>query len=84
MGLNNENIRVLIADDEEFIRESLSIFLEDEGFEIEIAENGRIAVEKFTENEPDILLLDLRMPEMNGMDVIPRIKEINDLVPIIV
>jgi len=84
MEFSHNNIKVLIADDEEFIRESLSIFLEDEGYIILSAENGHVALEAYIEEKPDIILLDLRMPEMSGIDVIPRIKELNDLVPIIV
>ncbi len=80
----NTRMKALIIDDEIFIRESLSIFLEDEGFEVLLAENGRIGVEEFKKNNPDIVILDLRMPEMSGMEVIPRIREISDLVPIII
>ena len=80
----NSPMKVLIVDDEVFIRESLSIFLEDEGFEVITAENGRIGVEKFIKNKPDIVILDLRMPEMSGMEVIQKIREITDLVPIII
>lgn len=77
-------MKVLIVDDEVFIRESLSIFLEDEGFDVISAENGRIGIEKFKIHQPDIVILDLRMPEMSGMDVIPIIREITDTVPIII
>ena len=80
----NSPMKVLIVDDEIFIRESLSIFLEDEGFEVITAENGRIGIEEFIKNQPDIVILDLRMPEMSGMEVIPKIREITDLVPIII
>ncbi len=55
-------MKLLLADDEVFIRESLSIFFEDEGFEVITAEDGEICVEKFKSEEPDIVLLDLRMP----------------------
>lgn len=80
----NSALKVLIIDDEVFIRESLSIFLEDEGFEVITAENGRCGIEKFKNSQPDIVILDLRMPEMSGMEVIPKIREITDLVPIII
>ena len=80
----NSAMKVLIIDDEVSIRESLSIFLEDEGFEVITAGNGYIGVENFKNNQPDIVILDLRMPEMSGMEVIPKIREINDLIPIII
>ena len=80
----NSQVKVLIIDDEVFIRESLSFFLEDEGFEVITAENGRTGVDKFITNQPDIVILDLRMPEMSGMEVLPKIREITDLVPIII
>ena len=80
----NSPMKVLIVDDEIFIRESLSIFLEDEGFEVITAENGCIGIEEFKNNQPDIVILDLRMPEISGMEVIPKIREITDLVPIII
>ncbi len=81
---SNSPMKVLIVDDEIFIRESLSIFLEDEGFEVLTAENGLTGIEGFRNNQPDIVILDLRMPEMSGMEVIPKIREITDLVPIII
>jgi len=67
--------RILIADDEEIvIRSCLRILSEDE-FQIETARNGLEAIEKVAENDYDMLILDIMMPKMTGMEVLQRVKE---------
>lgn len=69
-------IRVLICDDDKLIRESLKILLPMKKDNIEIVgegENGREAVEKCLQGEIDIALLDIRMPELNGVEAIKEI-----------
>lgn len=63
------NKSILIVDDEEDIREILKYNLEKEGFMIQVAENGLIAVEIAKTMKPDLILLDVMMPEMDGMEV---------------
>lgn len=66
--------RILIADDNENIRDALAYLLEDEGFQLWIAKDGVDALQKVRDVHPDILLLDIMMPKMNGYDVCRAIK----------
>lgn len=75
---------VLVIDDDEAIRESFSGHLEDCGFRVLSAENGRVGLEVFERRRPDIVLVDLRMPEMDGFEVLSRIKEQSSEIPLIV
>jgi two-component system alkaline phosphatase synthesis response regulator PhoP len=69
-----EKNKILIADDNENIRDALAYLLEDEGFKLWIAKDGADALQKVKEVHPDILLLDIMMPEINGYDVCRTIK----------
>ncbi|HEY9059568.1 MAG TPA: sigma-54 dependent transcriptional regulator [Pseudobacteroides sp.] len=75
--------KILIADDEKNMRWILGKALKDEGFSIVEAADGQEAVELFIDTEPDMLVLDYRMPDMDGMEVLKRIKTINQNVPVI-
>jgi DNA-binding response OmpR family regulator len=66
--------KVLIADDNENIREALTYLLEDEGYELLIAKDGADTLQKVRDLRPDILFLDIMMPEINGYDVCRTIK----------
>ncbi|MCP4022072.1 MAG: hybrid sensor histidine kinase/response regulator [Desulfobacteraceae bacterium] len=76
--------KILVIDDEIYIRDSVMGFLEDYGFEVFEAENGRIGLERFNEVEPDLVLCDLRMPEMDGLEVLGNVVEKNSKIPIII
>lgn len=71
--------KVLIVDDEEDIRELIKFNLEREGFEVEEAKNGREAVETAKSFKPNLILLDVMMPEMDGMEACYQIREIPEL-----
>lgn len=66
---------VLIVDDEQSIIQSLEGILRDEGFDVESAYNGPEALEKIERDVPDLVLLDIWMPEMDGLDALVKIKE---------
>jgi len=66
--------RVLIADDEPNIVASLEFLMEQAGFEVRLAANGREALEVVAAFAPDLVLLDVMMPEMNGYEVCQRLK----------
>ncbi len=66
--------KILIADDNENIREALTYLLEDEGYSLSIAKDGAETLIKVREERPDILFLDIMMPEVNGYDVCRIIK----------
>ncbi len=76
--------RVLIADDREDNRELLKIMLTSVGFEVEEVRNGKEVIEKFKAQPPDLILLDIRMPVMDGYETVHRIKNMrNGKIPII-
>ncbi len=67
--------KILVVDDEPDILEFLSYNLEKEGFSVETAENGKQALEKAKKNHPDIVLLDVMMPEMDGIETCRTMRE---------
>lgn len=74
---------IMIVEDEDRLREILKDYFEEEGFRIIEACNGREAIEKFEKNKVDLMLLDIMMPEIDGMTVCKRIRRNSD-VPIII
>lgn len=71
-------MKVLIVDDEDAIRDSLSIKLKKEGFEVIEAGNGIDGLRKFHTEHPDLVVLDIIMPEMDGLTLCQRIREMAD------
>jgi len=71
--------KILIADDNENIREALTYLLQDEGYKLSQAKDGAETLRKVREVSPDILFLDIMMPEINGYDVCRAIKNDPDL-----
>ena len=65
---------ILIIDDEQDILILLSSLLESEGYNIHTARNGREGIQKFQEINPDLILTDIRMPVMDGLDVLREVK----------
>lgn len=76
------NGKILIIEDESKIRSIVRDFLKHEGFEVIEAENGEIGLEKFEENNIDLVLLDIMMPKLDGWSVCRRIRKNSD-VPIV-
>lgn len=74
--------RILLVEDSNAISEPLSFLLRREGYEVAIATNGKEALEVFVASPPDVVLLDLMLPEISGTDVCRAIRETSD-VPII-
>ncbi|WP_225938585.1 response regulator transcription factor [Kovacikia minuta] len=75
--------RILIVDDEAPLRESLTYTLCKEGYEVATAEDGMSAIKQFHKQVPDLILLDLMLPEVDGMEVCWRIRAFSD-VPIVI
>jgi len=67
--------RVLIIDDEKSIRDIFSLLLEDHGYEVETAESGGAGIEKARVFAPEVVLLDMNLPDMPGLDVLARLRE---------
>ncbi len=81
----NAPIRVLVVDDELGIREGCRRVLTPQGFEVDVAENGPAGLRKLRESRYDILLLDIMMPGMSGMEVLRQARQIDpDLICIII
>lgn len=76
-------LRALIVEDEPAYVEALEVALEKEGFSIHSATDGRSGLNAVREDPPDIVLLDLMLPEMSGLDVLRRIRDHSDI-PVIV
>ncbi|HXE95592.1 MAG TPA: response regulator, partial [Dongiaceae bacterium] len=75
---------VLVVEDERYVRESLTAYLDDIGFRVLSAENGRIGLELFRSEAPDIVMTDLRMPEMDGFALVEAIAAESEFTPIVV
>ncbi len=77
-----EAARILIVEDEESFVEALRVGLQREGFVVEVARDGREALERFEAVEPDLVLLDVMLPKISGLDVCREIRS-RSKVPII-
>jgi two-component system, OmpR family, response regulator RegX3 len=75
--------RILLVEDEESLAESVRYSLEREGFAVTVAPDGRRAMERFRADQPDLVILDLMLPEMSGLDVCRMIRQ-ESTVPIVV
>jgi len=74
---------ILVVDDEESIRSSLSGILSDEGFNVILAEDGKKALNVAGSESPDLVLLDIWMPGMDGMETLKKMKEEIPSLPVI-
>jgi two-component system nitrogen regulation response regulator NtrX len=75
--------RILIIDDETSIRSSLRGILEDEGFQVKTAESGEEALRFMDKQSFDLLLLDIWLPEMSGLDVLRKVKTMDETPPVV-
>lgn len=82
MAVEKKNIKILIIEDDKGISDFITLELQHEGFEVMLAETGRQGLEKFELEHPDLILLDVMLPELNGLEVLRRIREVST-VPII-
>lgn len=76
--------KILVIDDDASVRRSFSAFLSDSDFVVSEATNGAEGVALAKQSEPDLILCDLRMPDMDGLDVIQELSEIGLSIPVIV
>jgi DNA-binding response OmpR family regulator len=77
-------MKVLVVDDDWSVRESVSRVLQDAGYEVVLASDGREALSQFATQQIDLLVLDLGLPIKNGWDIFERITSGNPVLPIIV
>ncbi|MDH4231611.1 MAG: sigma-54 dependent transcriptional regulator [Nitrospirota bacterium] len=76
--------KILIIDDDNDLRSVLKDVLSDEGFSVSEASNGTLGMHIFSDNPPHAVLLDLKMPHMNGIDTLSELKQINPKIPVII
>jgi putative nucleotidyltransferase with HDIG domain len=81
--MSSKKIKILTIDDEYLIRETISDYLEEYGYEVIQAENGKKGIDVFRSERPDLILVDLRMPEMDGLEVLSVICKESPQTPII-
>ncbi|MCM3756837.1 response regulator transcription factor [Sporosarcina aquimarina] len=79
----DENLKLLVVDDEDRIRRLLTMYLSREGYEMDEACDGAEALEKIEENHYDCILLDVMMPEKDGMEVLEELRIAENQTPII-
>lgn len=75
MSASREKASILVVDDEKHQRESLQMILEDEGYRVTVAADGREALAQAAEVKPEVVLTDLKMPGLSGMDVVRTLHE---------
>jgi CheY-like chemotaxis protein len=75
---------VLVADDEPLIRELTTFMLEDAGYDVVAAADGALAIEAIERKRPDLLLLDIMMPNVDGWGVIEHLRGTNDPPPVVI
>ncbi len=76
--------KILVIDDEEGFRGLLDTLLSRKGYEVVLASNGQKGPELFRRERPDVIVLDLKMPEMNGLTVLQQVRQINSKQPVII
>lgn len=76
--------KILIIDDEQNIRDIFSLLLEEQGYEVETAENGTSSLEKIKFFKPDLLLLDMNLPDINGIEVLAQVKVLHPETDVII
>jgi len=78
------NERILIVDDDEGVRDAIKMTLEYEGYECLFARSGKEGLDRIAGESPDLVLLDVKMPGMDGLEVLRRMRERGDTAPVIV
>lgn len=80
----NTSATLLLIDDDEVVRASLAAYLEDSGFNVLQANNGLQGLAVFESRQPDLIICDLRMPQMGGLELIRKVNEQSQETPVIV
>ena len=76
--------KILVIDDEQGIRNLLDTLLRRKGYDVVLAESGRKGLELFRRERPDVVVLDLKMPEMDGLTVLRQIHSLDPKKPVII
>lgn len=76
--------KVLVIDDDTIVRQSIATYLEDSGFEVHQEADGRSALTWFAEHQPDVVLTDLRMPDVDGLSILESVRQTHPETAVIV
>lgn len=76
--------RLLVIDDEAMVRDSMVAYLEDSGYQVHAVESGQLGLQVLEQHSVDLILCDLRMPNLDGLQVLKRVKERAENIPVIV
>ncbi|TLY30949.1 MAG: response regulator [Nitrospirae bacterium] len=76
--------RILVIDDDQRLRDLLHTVLQRKGHEVVLAENGSTGVERFRQERPDLTILDLNLPHLNGLAVLTQIRGIDPHAPVVI
>ena len=79
----SKNVSILLAEDDENLGTLLNTFLKNKGYYVDLARNGKSALEKFNDGNYDFLILDVMMPEIDGFTVAKEVREVDRNVPIL-
>lgn len=79
----NKGIRLLVAEDDENLGQLLATFLRSKNYEVELAEDGKIALNKFRNGKYDFCIFDVMMPELDGFSLAKEVREIDKQIPIL-
>jgi len=79
-----KDTRILVVEDEPDLRTGLQHNLELEGFKVDVAGDGKTGLRKAMQDNPDLMLLDLMLPGMSGLDVLKQLREAGRVIPVIV
>lgn len=78
-----EKKKVLVIDDERIVLDSISKILKEENFTVEVSMSGRQGLQSATQNDYDLVLTDLRMPDIGGMRILRDVKRVKPAVPVV-
>ncbi len=83
--MNNSNIKILIVDDEQIVRDSLTHWFEEDGYQVSSAADAFDVLRDLQPGKYDIMLVDIKMPKMSGLELLEKVKEIDpDCIVIII
>lgn len=82
--MNEPSRRLLVIDDDILVRQSIVAYIGDSGYQVHDEADGRAGIAWFEEHRPDLVLTDLRMPDIDGLTILRKVKEIDPHTPVIV